>query len=60
MLEDTGGGTGDDIGGQSAGGSRSQERLLEGPKTSEYMEQQALDQLLAPVLTKALLQGKLS
>ncbi|XP_047500869.1 uncharacterized protein LOC125046910 [Penaeus chinensis] len=39
-----------------SGGSRSHERLLDGRRTPDYMEQRALDQLLAPVLTKALLQ----
>ncbi|RXG73830.1 hypothetical protein Avbf_00057 [Armadillidium vulgare] len=34
------------------------ERLLDGPRSPEYYEQKALDQLLAPVLTKALMQGK--
>ncbi|KAK7077806.1 hypothetical protein SK128_028551, partial [Halocaridina rubra] len=57
-LEDHGGITREDSGRGSvkSGGSRSQERLLDGRRTPDYMEQRALDQLLAPVLTKALLQ----
>ena len=66
MLEDTGvdheeeGGAPDSGRGgsvKSSAGSRSEERLLDGPRSPDYVEQQALDQLLAPVLTKALLQG---
>lgn len=58
-LEEHGGMTQDDSGRGSAksGGSRSQERLLDGRRSPDYVEQRALDQLLAPVLTRALLQG---
>ncbi|XP_050735288.1 uncharacterized protein LOC127007884 isoform X3 [Eriocheir sinensis] len=44
---------------RGAGESRSHERLLDARRSPDYFEQRALDQLLAPVLTKALLQEKL-
>ncbi|KAG7171861.1 hypothetical protein Hamer_G000785 [Homarus americanus] len=49
-FEDNGRGAG------KSGGSRSEERLLDGRRSPDYVEQRALDHLLAPVLTKALLQ----
>ena len=42
---------------RGTGESRSHERLLDARRSPDYLEQRALDQLLAPVLTKALLQG---
>ncbi|KAK8394652.1 hypothetical protein O3P69_005844 [Scylla paramamosain] len=44
---------------RGTGESRSHERLLDARRSPDYLEQRALDQLLAPVLTKALLQEKL-